>query len=91
LIGKLLSIAKKSEKGITSMAHLEGDIAAFVGNYTRKMGYPPTVEELIVNFGAFKIMVVMLYVLNLYRIGMIRNSLFFGTNGLRLLPVRAMK
>jgi hypothetical protein len=73
------------------MAHLEEDIAAFVGNYTRRKGYPPTVEELIMNFGTFKVMVAMLYVLNLYRIGMIRNSLFFGTNGLRLLPVRTMK
>ncbi len=73
------------------MAQLEGDIAAFVGNYTRRMGYPPTVEELIMVFGTFKIMVTMFYILNLYRIGMIRNSLFFGTNDLRLLPVRALK
>ena len=73
------------------MAYLEGDIATFVGNYTRIKGYPPTVEELIAYFGTFKIMVAMLYVLNLYRIGMIRNSLFFGTNGLRLLPVRTLK
>ena len=73
------------------MAYLEGDIAAFVGNYSRRKGYPPTVEELIMNFGAFKIMVAMLYILNLYRVGMIRNSLFFGTRGLRLLPVKAIK
>ena len=72
------------------MERIESDIAAFVGNYTRKKGYPPTVEELIENFGTFKIMVAMLYVLNLYRIGMIRNSLFFGTNGLRLLPVKKL-
>ncbi len=52
------------------MAKLKEDIAGFVGNYTRKMGYPPTVEELIMVFGTFKIMVAMLYVLNLYRIGM---------------------
>ena len=73
------------------MAQLEENIAGFVGNYTRKMGFPPTVEELIMNFGTFRIMVAMLYVLNLYRIGMIRNSLFFGTSGLRLLPVRTFK
>ena len=29
------------------MERIEADIAAFVGNYTRKKGYPPTVEELI--------------------------------------------
>ena len=73
------------------MAHLEGDIAVFVGNYTRRKGYPPTVEELIAYFGTFKIMVAMLYVLNLYRVGMIRNSLFFGPDGLRLLPINASK
>ena len=84
----LLSIAKAMKRGIL-MAKLEEDLAAFIGNYTRKIGYPPTVEELIMVFGTFKIMVAMLYVLNLYRIGMIRNLLFFGTSGLRLLPVRA--
>ncbi len=70
------------------MERIEADIAAFVGNYTRKKGYPPTVEELIVNFGTFNIMVAMLYVLNLYRIGMIRNSLFFGVGDLKLLPIK---
>ncbi len=70
------------------MARLESEIAEFVGNYTRRRGYPPTVEELIINFGTFKIMVAMLYVLNLYRIGMIRNSLFFGVGDLKLIPVK---
>ena len=71
------------------MVNLESEIAAFVGNYTRKKGYPPTVEELIMYFGSFKIMVAMLYVLNLYRIGMIRNSLFFGVGDLKLIPIKA--
>jgi hypothetical protein len=71
------------------MERIEADIAAFVGNYTRKKGYPPTVEELIENFGSFKIMVTMLYVLNLYRIGMVRNSLFFGVGDLKLIPIKA--
>ena len=71
------------------MERIEADIAAFVGNYTRKKGYPPTVEELIENFGTFKIMVAMLYVLNLYRIGMVRNSLFFGVGDLKLIPIKA--
>ncbi len=71
------------------MERIEADIAAFVGNYTRKKGYPPTVEELIENFGTFKIMVTMLYVLNLYRIGMVRNSLFFGVGDLKLIPIKA--
>ena len=71
------------------MERIESDIAAFVGNYTRKKGYPPTVEELIENFGTFKIMVAMLYVLNLYRIGMVRNSLFFGVGDLKLIPIKA--
>ncbi len=72
-----------------TMERIEADIAAFVGNYTRKKGYPPTVEELIENFGSFKIMVTMLYVLNLYRIGMVRNSLFFGVGDLKLIPIKA--
>ena len=71
------------------MERIKADIAAFVGNYTRKKGYPPTVEELIENFGTFKIMVTMLYVLNLYRIGMVRNSLFFGVGDLKLIPIKA--
>ena len=70
------------------MNRLEAAIAEFVGNYTRMRGYPPTVEELITRFGTFKIMVAMFYVLNLYRIGMIRNSLFFGVGDLKLIPVR---
>ena len=71
------------------MERIKADIATFVGNYTRKKGYPPTVEELIENFGTFKIMVTMLYVLNLYRIGMVRNSLFFGVGDLKLIPIKA--
>ncbi len=71
------------------MGRLEFEIAEYVGNYTRRNGYPPTVEELIRNFGIITIMSSMFYVLNLYRIGMIRNSLFFGTNGLKLITVRA--
>lgn len=70
------------------MKLLEAEIASFVGNYTRRRGYPPTVEELIMHFGTFKIMVAMLYVLSLYRIGMIRNSLFFGVGDLKLIPIK---
>ena len=70
------------------MRRLESEIAEFVGNYTRRRGYPPTVEELIYVFGPFKVMSMMFYILSLYRIGMIRNSLFFGTGDLRLIPMR---
>lgn len=70
------------------MERLESQIAEFVGNYTRKNGYPPTVEELIGTFGILRIMCVMFYVLSLYRIGMIRNSLFFGTGNLQLITMR---
>lgn len=70
------------------MGRLEVEIAEYVGNYTRRHGYPPTVEELIRSFGIITVMCSMFYVLNLYRIGMIRNSLFFGTSGLQLLPVK---
>ena len=70
------------------MNRLEVEIAEYVGNYTRRNGYPPTVEELIRVFGGMTIFCAMFYVLSLYRIGMIRNSLFFGTRGLRLLPVK---
>ena len=73
------------------MALLKANIAAYVGNYTRIKGYPPTVEELIAQFGTFKIMVTMLYILNLYRLGMIRNSLFFGISDLRLIPFKTLK
>ena len=66
---------------------MESQIAEFVGNYTRKHGYPPTVEELIIRFGAFRIIASMFYVLSLYRIGMIRNSLFFGVGGLKLISI----
>nr|WP_297707776.1 hypothetical protein [uncultured Butyrivibrio sp.] len=71
------------------MERLEFEIAEYVGNFTRRYGYPPTVEELIRAFGLITIMSSMFYVLSLYRIGMIRNSLFFGTGNLRLLPVKA--
>jgi hypothetical protein len=70
------------------MRKLESEIAEYIGNYTRRRGYPPTVEELIYNFGSFKIMCMMFYILNLYRIGMIRNSLFFGMGDLQLIPVK---
>ncbi|MCR4756180.1 MAG: hypothetical protein K5792_00075 [Butyrivibrio sp.] len=70
------------------MGRIEFEIAEYVGNYTRRRGYPPTVEELISTFGILTVMCVMFYILNLYRIGMIRNSLFFGTRGLQLLPVK---
>ena len=71
------------------MGKIESDIAEYVGNHTRWYEYPPTVEQLISRFGAFTIMRMMFYVLSLYRIGMIRNSLFFGVGDLQLLPVRA--
>ena len=71
------------------MSRLEAEIAEYVGNYSRRHGYPPTVEELIRTFGLITVMSTMFYVLNLYRIGMIRNSLFFGTGDLKLIPVKA--
>ena len=67
----------------------ESRIAVFVENHSRKMGYPPTVEELIQRFGIVIVMFALPYVINLYRIGMIRNSLFFGTGDLKLIPVRS--
>ncbi len=70
------------------MGRLESAIAEYVGNYTRRRGYPPTVEELITVFGMVNIFSAMFYVLNLYRIGMIRNDLFFGTKDLVLIPVK---
>ncbi|RKM55358.1 hypothetical protein D6855_16075 [Butyrivibrio sp. CB08] len=70
------------------MGRLEAEIAEYVGNYTRRRGYPPTVEELISSFGLITIMCMMFYVLSLYRIGMIRNSLFFGTGNLQLIPMK---
>ena len=70
------------------MGRLEAGIAEYVGNYTRHHGYPPTVEELISSFGLVTVFCVLFYVLNLYRIGMIRNSLFFGTKDLVLIPVK---
>ena len=70
------------------MESLESRIAEFVGNYTRRRGYPPTVEELISTFGAFQIMCMMFYILSLYRIGMIRNSIFFGTGNLQMIPMK---
>lgn len=70
------------------MRKLESEIAEYVGNYTRRHGYPPTVEELIYIFGTFRVMCMMFYILSLYRIGMIRNSLFFGTGDLQLIPMK---
>ena len=70
------------------MRGFESEIAEYVGNYTRRRGYPPTVEELISTFGLITVFCAMFYILNLYRIGMIRNSLFFGTNDLLLIPVK---
>jgi Ni/Fe-hydrogenase subunit HybB-like protein len=63
------------------MGRLESEIAEYVGNYARRRGYPPTMEELISTFGMISILGAMFYVLNLYRIGMIRNSLI-------LIPVK---
>ncbi|WP_029321056.1 hypothetical protein [Butyrivibrio sp. AE3004] len=70
------------------MKILESKIAEYVGNYARRHGYPPTVEELIRVFGISTIICMMFYILNLYRIGMIRNSLFFGTGNLQLIPMK---
>lgn len=70
------------------MGGFEAEIAEYVGNYTRRRGYPPTVEELISSFGLITVFCAMFYILNLYRIGMIRNSMFFGTNDLLLIPVK---
>lgn len=67
----------------------EAAIAEFVGNYTRRRGFPPTVEELVSVFGFMAVTRSLFYVINLYRIGMIRNSLFFGTDDLQLLPLKA--
>ena len=75
-------------KGIMYMERLQAEIAEYVGNYTRRRGYPPTVEELISVFGLITIMCMMFYVLSLYRIGMIRNSLFFGTGNLQMIPMK---
>ena len=73
------------------MRILKSEIAEYVGNYTRRNGYPPKVEELISSFGIVKIMFMMFYVLSLYRIGMIRNSIFFGVGDLQLIPMKMGK
>lgn len=70
------------------MEKLQSKIAEYVGNYSRKYGYPPTVEELIRTFGVPTIICMMFYILNLFRIGMVRNSLFFGTGDLKLIPIK---
>ncbi len=70
------------------MEKMASEIAEYVGNYARIHGYPPTVEELILEFGIVTVMCMMFYILNLYRIGMIRNSLFFGTGNLQLIPIK---
>ena len=71
------------------MGRTEAKIAEHVGNYTRRRGYPPTVEELISVFGFVRVTKSLFYIINLYRIGMIRNSMFFGTKDLQLLPMKA--
>jgi len=70
------------------MERLEIEIAEYVGNYSRRHGYPPTVEELISTFGILTVMCSLFYILNLYRVGMIRNSMLFGTRDLQLIPVK---
>ena len=72
------------------MGNLKANIAEYVGNYTRKHGYSPTVEELISSFGVVTVMFMMFYILSLYRIGMIRNSLFFGVGDLQLIPMKSI-
>ena len=71
------------------MGRSETQIAEYVGNYTRRRGYPPTVEELVSVFGFASVTRSLFYIINLYRIGMIRNSLYFGTSDLQLLPQKA--
>ncbi len=71
------------------MRILAAKIAEYTGNYSRTHGYPPTVEELITAFGLPIVMCMMFYILSLYRVGMIRNSLFFGTGNLQLIPLKA--
>ncbi len=70
------------------MERMASEIAEYVGNYSRMHGYPPTVEKLIHEFGIVTVMCMMFYILSLYRIGMIRNSLFFGTWDLQLIPAK---
>ena len=65
------------KRKVIIMGKLESEIAEYVGNYSRWYGYPPTVEELIRTFGVLSVMCILFYILNLFRIGMIRNSLFF--------------
>lgn len=74
---------------VAKMGKLEAEIAEYVGNYSRQHGYPPTVEELIRAFGILTVMCMMFYILNLFRIGMVRNSLFFGTVDLKLISAKA--
>ena len=47
------------------MRGFEAEIAEYVGNYTRRRGYPPTVEELISTFGLITVFCAMFYILNL--------------------------
>ncbi len=70
------------------MNRLKLEIAEYVGNYTRKRGFPPTVEELVRVFGFTTVVALTFYIMNLYKIGMIRNSLFYGTGNLQLLPMK---
>lgn len=71
------------------MTNTESKIAEFVGNYSLNKGYPPTVEELVMVFGFANVTKSLFYIISLYRIGMIRNSMYFGTNDLQLLPLKA--
>ncbi|MBE5859408.1 MAG: hypothetical protein E7301_04710 [Butyrivibrio sp.] len=71
------------------MGITETQIAEYVGNFTRIKGYPPTVEELVSAFGFIAVTRSLFYIINLYRIGMIRNSMYFGTSDLQLLPLKA--
>ncbi len=70
------------------MGKLEAEIAEYVGNYTRKRGYPPTVEELIIPFGIIKVMYMMFYIFSLYRVGMIRSGLCFGPGNVQLISIK---
>ncbi len=70
------------------MTNTESKIAEYVGSYSLRKGYPPTVEELVMVFGFANVTKSLFYIISLYRIGMIRNSMYFGTNDLQLLPLK---
>ena len=75
------TFAQAREDGVTILEIGEDvwGLGEFFGN---------DIEELISTFGIITVMCTMFYILNLYRIGMIRNSLFFGTGDLKLIPVK---